>query len=149
MNTRLAHRTLGLTTLLLVAACTWGPSVGEVKLGKDRDVSQPARTFNASDTLYAVAAIKSAQEDTRVRAQIVVVNVAGMKPGPIRGLDMTMDLLPGMKQAWFNFAAPPPMGWPDGKYRLEVVLLDGRGRENSRENAEFTTTGHEPMVNAR
>jgi len=136
---------ISLTTLLVVAACTWGPSVRDVKLGKDGEVTQQAKAFNTADTLYAVATIKGAPENARVRAQLVAVDVVRVKPGLIRGLDMTIDVLPGMKRATFNFMAPPT-GWPDGKYRLEVLLLDGAGAEKARGNAEFTTTGHEARV---
>lgn len=145
MNAGPVSRTLGLTTLLVVTACAWGPSVRDVRLGKDREVTQQAETFNAADTLYAVATIKGAPENARVRAQLVIVDVARHKPGLIRGLDMTIDLLPGMKRVPFNFMAPPT-GWPDGKYRLEVLLLDGAGVEKARGIAEFTTTGHEARV---
>jgi hypothetical protein len=141
----LASRSLGLTTLLVVAACMFGPSVRDVKLGKDSEVTQRVKAFNTADTLYAVATIKGAPENAKVRAQLVAVDVVRVKPGLIRGLDMTIDLLPGMKRASFNFMAPPT-GWPDGKYRLEVLLLDGAGKEKARGGAEFTTTGHAARI---
>jgi hypothetical protein len=141
MNSGFAGRVVGLTTLLIVAACSWGPSVRNVRLGKDQEVTKQATAFNATDTVYAVATIKSAPENAKVKAQLVAVDAAHVKPGLIRGLDMTIDLLPGMKRVTFNFA-PPLTGWPDGKYRFEILLLDGAGVEKSRGSAEFTSTGH-------
>jgi hypothetical protein len=147
MNAGLVNRTLGLATLLIVVAACWGPSVRDVRLGKDSAVTQQVKTFNATDTVYAVATIRSAPENARVRAQLVAVDAVRVKPGLIHGLDMTIDLMPGMEHATFNFTAPPT-GWPDGKYRFEILLLDGAGAEKARGSADFTTTGGEARLKA-
>jgi hypothetical protein len=52
-----------------------------------------------------------------------------------------------MNTASFNFSAPTA-GWPNGKYKLDVVLLDGSGAEKGQKSVELTTTGNTPPAAA-
>lgn len=145
MRTDLANRAFRWTALLVtLVAFGCGPSVGVPKLTKDRAGKEPATIFNAYDTIYAQAPIGSASENTRVMGRLVIVDVAGRPPGVIPSFDMTMELIPGMSHASFTFSAPLS-GWPDGKYRIDIVVLDASGRPKATKSATFTTTGHEPL----
>jgi hypothetical protein len=73
--------------------------------------------------------------------------VPGQQAGPIPGLEMTLPLTGGMNTASFNFSAPTA-GWPNGKYKLDVVLLDGSGVEKGQKGSELTTTGNAPAAAA-
>ena len=147
MNIGLSSRAVGLTVMLVaVGACSSGPpSVSDLKIGKDKEVAQAASTFDAHDTLYAVATIANPPANGKVVGHLSVVEVAGQQAGPIPGLEMTLDLAGGMNTASFNFAAPTA-GWPNGKYRVDVVLLDASGAEKGQKGAEFATTGNAPAA---
>jgi hypothetical protein len=128
--------------LVAVGACSSGPpSLSDLKVGKDKDVTQPANTFAAHDPVFAVAKIDN-PNGGKVVGRLVVVDVAGQQPGAIPGLETTINLGSVMNTASFNFTAPTA-GWPDGKYKFEVVLLDASGAEKGRKSSEFTTTGNE------
>jgi len=133
-----SSRLLGFAVLLAaIGACSSDPPL---IVGKERDVKQPATTFDTRDTVYAVANVGHLPEGSKVTGRLVIVAVAGQKTGPIRGFDMTIELLPDEKKASFSFPAPPA-GWPNGKYKFEVIVLDKSGRERSRKSVDFTTTG--------
>ena len=50
-----SSRALALTLVLVAAgACSSGPpSLSDLKVGKDKDVTQPANAFEAHDAVYA------------------------------------------------------------------------------------------------
>jgi len=149
MNIGLSSRAVGLTVMLVsMAACSSGPpSVSDLKLGKDKEMTQAASTFDAHDTLYAVATITNPPANGKVVGHLSVVDVAGQEAGPIPGLEMTLSLANGLNTASFNFAAPTA-GWPNGKYKIDVVLLDASGVEKGQKGAELTTTGNAPPAAA-
>jgi hypothetical protein len=144
MNVSVSSRIVALTVLLVaVGACSSGPpSLSDLKVGKDKEVTQPANAFAAHDAVYAVATIENPPKDGKVVGRLVVVDVPGQQAGPIPGLETTVNLNGPMNTASFHFTAPTS-GWPDGKYQFEVVLLDGSGANKGQKSTEFTTTGNQ------
>lgn len=131
---------------LLLTACKAGPpAISEFKIGKTKDVAQPAKDFAAGDTLYGTARIDNPPKDGKVTGRLVIVDVEGQQPGPIPGLETTLDLGGAMNSADFTFT-PPTNGWPNGKYQMEVVLVDGTGAEKDKKTADLTTSGNEAAV---
>lgn len=149
MNIGLSSRAVGLTVMLVaMGACSSGPpSVSDLKVGKDKEVTQAATTFDAHDTLYAVATIANPPANGKVVGHLSVVDVPGQQAGPIPGLEMTLNLAGGLNTANFNFVAPTA-GWPNGKYKIDVVLLDASGAEKGQKSAEVTTSGNAPAAEA-
>jgi hypothetical protein len=144
MNVSPSSRIVALTVLLVaIGACSSGPpSLSDLKVGKDKEVKQPANAFAAHDTVYAEAKIENPPKDGKVVGRLVVVDVPGQQAGPIPGLEKTIDLTGPMNTASFDFTAPTA-GWPDGKYKIEVVLLDGSGANKGEKSVEFTTSGNQ------
>lgn len=142
MNINRRCMTIGLATFLLIApACSFSVSTANLsglKIGKDKAVSQPATTFAPGETIYAVADVSNAPGAVKVKGQLVVENVEGQKPGPIPGLEASVDL-PGSGQATFTFS-PPEAGWPKGTYRLDVDMLEGDGPPKGHTSATFTVS---------
>ena len=125
-----------LGALLLASACNFSTAhLSGVKLGKDKAVTQESATFAPTDTIYAVAEIGNAGK-TKEKAQLAVVDVAGQQPGPIPGLEASVDTESG-QNANFNFS-PPTAGWPAGKYKLDVTMTDENGAAKGQQSKEFT-----------
>jgi hypothetical protein len=134
--------TLGLGLLLSLAlACNFSVSTANIsglKLGKDKEVSQETSSFGANDTVYAVATIGNAPGAVKVKGRLVIDDVAGEQSGPIPGLEKTLDL-PGSGTATFTFS-PPPAGFPKGKYKVEVLMLNEGGEQKDQKEAGFTVS---------
>jgi hypothetical protein len=129
--------------LLLFAAlaCNYSAStanISSVKLGKNQTVSQEASGFGAGETVYAVATISNAPGAVKVKGRLVIEDVEGQERGPIPGLEKTLDL-PGSGTATFTFS-PPPSGWPEGKYKVEVIMMDEGGEQKDQKAADFTVS---------
>ena len=142
MRTKKSNLILSLGLLLFAAlACKFSAStanISSLKLGKDKNVSQEASSFAATDTIYATAEISNAPDKLKVKGQLIVDNVEGQEKGPIPGLEDTVDL-PGSGTAIFTFT-PPRSGWPKGKYKLEVLMLNEGGEQKDKKEASFTVS---------
>ena len=120
-------------------ACNFSAStanISDLKLGKDQTASQATSTFAATDTVYAVATISNAPGAVKVKGRLAIEDVAGEQAGPIPGLEKTLDL-PGSGTATYTFT-PPPNGFPKGKYKVEVFMLNEAGEQKDQKSASFT-----------
>lgn len=140
MKTKTGSLMLGFGIMLIAAlACKFSASTANIsalKLSKDKTASAETSTFEANDTVYAVATISNAPGKVKVKGRLSFEDVAGQQPGPIPGLETTLDLA-GSGTATFNFT-PPPDGWPKGKYKVEVMLLTEEGEQKDQKSATFT-----------
>ncbi|HXH41959.1 MAG TPA: hypothetical protein VNN08_25265 [Thermoanaerobaculia bacterium] len=121
---------------LLASACNVSTAhISSLKVGKDKDVTQPSATFAPTDTIYGAAEIGNAGKTTD-KVRLIVVDVAGQQPGPIPGLESSVAL-DSSGTASFNFS-PPTAGWPAGKYKFEVSMLDESGVQKDQKTADIT-----------
>jgi hypothetical protein len=142
MRTKRSNLMLSLGVLLVAAlACKFGVSTANIsglKIGKDKSVSKETSSFGTSDTIYAVAEISNAPDKLKVKGRLAVDDVEGQEKGPIPGLEDIVEL-PGSGTAIFTFS-PPAAGWPKGKYKLEVLMLDQDGKQKDQKTASFTVS---------
>jgi hypothetical protein len=135
---------LALALGLLIAAglaCNFSAStanISDLKLSKDKDGNQAATTFAASDTVYAVATVSNAPGKVKVKGLLAVEDVEGEQKGPIPGLEKTLDL-DGSGTATFTFS-PPASGWPKGKYKVDVIMMDEGGQQKDQKSASFSAS---------
>lgn len=125
----------GLLALAALACSATTANVSSLKIGKDKEVSQETSTFGANDPIYGVATISNAPGKVKVKGRLVVEDVPGQQAGPT-SLEKTLDL-DGSGTATYSFT-PPPDGWPKGKYKLEVILMNEAGEQKDQKSASFT-----------
>ena len=122
-----------------VLACSASTAnISGLKIGKDKEVSQETSSFGANDPIYGVATISNAPGKVKVKGRLVVEDVPGQQAGPIPSLEKTLDL-DGSGTATYSFT-PPPDGWPKGKYKLEVILMNEGGEQKDQKSASFTVS---------
>ncbi len=142
MQRRTWNLTFGLGLLMIAAlACNFSAStanISSLKLGKDKAVSTEASTFAPTDTIYAVGTISNAPGKVKAKGRLVVEDVTGQQAGPIPGLEETLDLA-GSGTANYTFS-PPPDGWPKGKYKVEVIMMNEEGQQKDSKTASFTVS---------
>jgi hypothetical protein len=148
MKSRVFSRAFAVVAVVAVVACSKGPAaIKELKVGKDKAVSAAASDFGPQDTIYAVANLDNAPANGKVVSKLVVVDVPGQQVGPIPGLESTLDLGTTNNVANLDFSAPTA-GWPNGKYEIEVTLLDEKGEQKDQKKIAFTTAGNAPAAAA-
>ena len=125
--------------LAILIACSYSTvNLSSLKIGKDKTVSSESSSFARNDTIYAVAAVANAPGAVKVKGLLAFEDVEGEKAGPIPGLEKTIDL-PGSGTATYTFT-PPTSGWPKGKYRIEVTLIDDSGAQKDLKAATLTVS---------
>jgi|SRR5215831_6604624 len=125
--------------LAILIACSYSTvNISSLKIGKDKAVSSEISSFAANDTIYAVGTVANAPGAVKVKGLLAFDDVEGEKAGPIPGLEKTLDL-PGSGTATYTFS-PPASGWPRGKYRIEVTLMDDSGAQKDQKTATFTVS---------
>ena len=142
MRTNRVNLALALGLLIVAGlACNYSATtanISDLKLSKDKEGNQSATTFAASDTVYAVATISNAPGKVKVKGLLAIEDVEGEKAGPIPGLEKTLDL-DGSGTATFTFS-PPTSGWPKGKYKVDVVMMDEGGQQKDQKSAPFSAS---------
>jgi hypothetical protein len=131
---------LGLLVVLALA-CKFSASTANItslKIGKDKAVTTESSSFGPNDTIYAIAPIGNAPGKVKVKGRLVVEDVAGQKTGPVAGLEDTIEL-GGSGTATFNFT-PPAAGWPVGKYKVEVIMMNEDGEQKDQKSASFSVS---------
>lgn len=140
MQTQKRSLAFGLGVLVFTAlACNMSATsanISGLKLGKDKEVSAETSTFGEGETVYAVATVSNVPDKVKVKGRLVIEEVEGEQSGPIPGLENTLDLA-GSGTATFTFS-PPASGWPKGKYKVEVMMLNEGGEQKDQKAASFT-----------
>jgi hypothetical protein len=140
MRTARGGLAVSLGVLVFIAlACNFSAStanISDMKLAKDQAGTQATSSFAATDTVYAIATISNAPGAVKVKGRLAFEDVADEQAGPIPGLEKTLDL-PSSGTATYTFT-PPPSGFPAGKYKVEVFLLDEAGQQKDQKSASFT-----------
>lgn len=142
MRTQRWNLAFGLGVLLVAAlGCSFSAStanISSLKLGKDKAATQETSTYAPSDTIYAVAEISNSPEGVKAKGHLIAEDVAGVPAGPITGLETTLEL-PGSASASYNFT-PPATGWPKGKYKMEVLMMNMAGEQKDQKSVSFTVS---------
>ena len=119
--------------IALAIACKFSATtanISSLKISKDKAAATEASTFGPSDTVYAVATISNAPGKVKVKGHLIP------EADPSTGADTTLDLA-GSGTATFTFT-PPPSGFPAGKYKIEVTLMDEGGEQKDQKSGSFT-----------
>ena len=125
--------------LVIVLACSMSTAnLSSVKVSKDKTGLSETSSFGPNDTVYVVGTVSNAPGKVKVKGLLAFDDVAGQQPGPIPGLEKTLDL-EGSGTATYTFT-PPPDGWPKGKYKVEATLMDDSGAQKDQKTATFTVS---------
>jgi len=124
------------SSLLAIAAIACSAStanLSSLKLSKDKSGSPEASTFSANDTIYVVGTVSNAPGKVKVKGRLVTDGAEGLEP-----VETTLDLA-GSGTATYTFT-PPATGWPKGKYKVEVILMDDDGKERDTKTASLSVS---------
>lgn len=123
---------------VLLACNASTANLSSLKISKDKTASSESSSFGPNDTVYAVGTVSNAPGKVKVKGLLAFEDVEGQKQGPIPGLEKTLEL-EGSGTATYTFT-PPPDGWPKGKYKIEVTLMDDSGAQKDQKTATFSVS---------
>jgi hypothetical protein len=128
----------GLLAIAALACSATTANISSLKIGKDKEVSQETSTFGPNDPIYGVATISNVPGKVKVKGRLVVEDVPGQQTGPVPNFEKTLDL-DGSGTATYSFT-PPPDGWPKGKYKIEVILMNEGGEQKDQKSGSVTVS---------
>lgn len=128
----------GLLAVAVLACSASTANISNVKIGKDKSVSQETNSFEANDPVYAVATISNNPGKVKVKGRVDFEDVAGQQAGPVPGLEKTLEM-DGSGTAIYTFT-PPPEGWPKGKYKVEVIMINEAGEQKDQKTSSFSVS---------
>lgn len=137
---------LGLGFILVAAlACNYSfttANISNVKVSKEKSAATETSSFGPNDTVYAVAQISNTSDKHKITGRILYDDVKGQDSGkPVPGAETTIDV-PGAASATFTLS-PPTVGWPNGKYKVEVTMKDDSGKQVDQKSVTFSVSGGE------
>ncbi len=110
--------------VFLLAACQFSAStanVEEVQLAKDSEGTEPATTFDPTDTVYSLVTLANAPDSTALKAVWTVVDVGDVAPAG--ELIDEVELEAGSGTHYFKLTPSSP--FPAGDYKVDIYLNDG------------------------
>jgi hypothetical protein len=122
--------------VVLGLSCKFSASTANIsglKIGKDKNAATETSTFAPNDTVYAVATISNSPGKVKVKGRLVPEDAPGEK-----GPEDTVDL-PSSGTATFTFT-PPASGFPPGKYKIEVIMMNEEGEQKDTKSGTFTVS---------
>ena len=141
MRTKQFYLTFGVIILLMIgSACSVSFStanISSLKMGKEKPVTNEVKNFGPRDTIYATAVISNNPGTVKVKGHLSIEDVPGQQPGPIPGLEVTVEM-PNSGDANFTFTPNNP--WPAGKYKFDAVMLDESGAQKDQKSVSFTVS---------
>lgn len=144
MRTVKFNSILALGCLVAIAlACKFNAStanLSSLKVGKDKSVSAETSSFGPNDTVYANAEVANSMSKTKLKARLLWDKVEGQKSGDlVPGAEVSVDL-PSSGTGNFNFN-PPPGGWSNGSYKVEVTMFNEDNEQKDQKTATFSVSG--------
>lgn len=131
-----------LASVLVVVACSVSFTTAHITgfvISKDKAGTQPANSFAAGDTVYAVTSVANVPDKVTLKWRLVAEKVAGFAGNAtLPGSELTFEL---KGDGHGDYSLTPPHGaWPAGTYRIEVSMLDGTAEKDKR-SGTFTVAG--------
>jgi hypothetical protein len=133
---------LGLVFAAAVA-CNFSAStanISSLKIGKDEKASTETSTFSPKDTVFINATLSNTSDTWKMRCRLYFDDVDGQKNGEMVPDSEQTLTLEGARPAYFKYTWGGA-GWPAGKYRAEVVIINDKGEEKDKKTGNFTVSG--------
>ena len=131
-------------------ACSFSFSTAKLdnlKFGKEKTATPASTTFNPTDEIFVVTAVKNAVSKNKVKFRLLFDNVQGAAAGTVAYKIEKEVESPGADDVWFNFSVPS--GMMPGIYKAEVVMTGEDGKELDRKTSSFTIKGDAPASAAK
>jgi hypothetical protein len=133
---------LGLLLAVLLACSATTANIGSLKISRDEEGKNEAKTFKPGDKVYAVAQIKNNGGKVQAKFRILFDDVEGQKSGTLlKGAEKTLEV-EGDKPAIF-WITLPEAGLQNGRYKVEVSMLTESGEQKDQKTDTFAVSGYE------
>jgi hypothetical protein len=132
---------LGLFLGAILACSATTANISSLKVSSDEEGKNETKSFSPGEKVYAVAQISNNGGKVQTKFRVLYDNVAGKDAGTqVQGAEKTLEI-EGSRPAIF-WITLPQQGFPNGRYKLEVVMLTEKGEQKDQKSATFEVTGY-------
>jgi hypothetical protein len=132
---------LGLLLGAVLACSATTANISSLKLSSDEEGKNEAKSFKPGDKVYATAQISNNPGKIQTKFRILFDEVEGQNSGTlVEGAEKTLDI-EGSRPAIF-WITLPNRGFQNGRYKLEVTMLNESGEQKDQETATFDVAGY-------
>jgi hypothetical protein len=132
---------LGLFVGVLLACNFSTANISSLKISSDEEGNNEKSRFGPGEKVHAVAVISNNPGKVQTRFRVLYDDVAGAESGElVRGAEKTLDI-DGSRPAMF-WITLPPAGFQNGRYKIEVVMLNEKGEQKDQKSATFEVSGY-------
>ena len=132
---------LGLFVAVVLACSASTANISSLKTATDEEGKNESSNFKPGDKVYAVANISNNPGKVQAKFRILFDNVEGEKSGElVQGAEKTIDI-DGSRPAIF-WITLPARGFQNGKYKVEVSMLNDKGEQKDQKVASFDVSGY-------
>ena len=128
--------------LAVVLACSASTAnISSFKISTDEEGKNEAKSFKPGDKVYAVAQISNNPGKVQAKFRILFDDVKGETSGQlVQGAEKTLDV-DGSRPVFF-WITLPPAGFNNGRYKVEVSMLNEKGEQKDQKSGTFEVAGY-------
>jgi hypothetical protein len=128
--------------IAVVLACSASTAnISTLKIATDDEGKNETKTFKPGDKVYAIAQISNNPGKVKVHFRVLFDDVKGETAGElVKGAEHTLDI-DGSQSARF-WVELPPSGFSNGRYKVEVNMLNEKGEQKDQKSGTFEVTGY-------
>jgi len=132
---------LGMFIGVLLACNASTANISSLKISTDEEGKNVTKNFKPGDKVYAVATISNNPGKVQAKFRVLYDNVADQKAGDlVQGAEKTLDI-DGSRPAIF-WVTLPPSGFGNGRYKVEVSMLNEKGEQKDQKTETFEVSGY-------
>ena len=132
---------LGLFVAVVLACNASTANISSLKTSSDEDGKNESSNFKPGNKVYAVANIANNPGKVQAKFRVLYDDVDGEKSGElVQGAEKTIDV-DGSRPAIF-WITLPPNGFQNGKYKIEVSMLNDKGEQKDQKTTSFEVSGY-------
>ena len=132
---------LGMFIGVLLACNASTANISSLKISTDEEGKNVTKNFKPGDKVYAVANISNNPGKVQAKFRVLYDNVADQKAGDlVQGAEKTLDI-DGSRPAIF-WVTLPPRGFGNGRYKVEVSMLNEKGEQKDQKTETFEVSGY-------
>jgi hypothetical protein len=129
--------------IAVVIACSASTAnISSLKIATDEDGKNEVKSFKPGEKLYVVTQVSNNPGKVQLKFRILYDDVKGQTAGEsVKNLEKTLDV-DGSKSTYYWIELPPKGGDLNGRYKVEVSMLNDKGEQKDQKTGTFELTGY-------
>ena len=132
---------LSMMLAVILACSATTANISSLKVSTDEEGKNETKSFKPGDKVYSIAQISNNPGKVQAKFRVLFDDVKGQQGGtPVEGAEKTLEI-DGSRPAIF-WVTLPARGFYNGRYKVEVDMLNEKGEQKDQKTATFDVSGY-------